>query len=209
MKRKSKKKNRGGKGILIAVILIGIGLFALIQFRQEIEHAFKSPAEKKIAAGEKREVTLFFSDQEGEFLVGEKRSIAKREDLEKEAREIILELTRGPRGKLIPTLPPQTKLLAFELDEGGLAKVSFNKALSKDHPGGSSAEMMTVFSIVNSLAFNFPRVKRVRILVEGKEIETIAGHLSLRGPVPSNLNLVKGMGRKETKQETRQTETKQ
>ncbi len=200
MKRKSKKKSRGGKGILVGVILVGIGLFAFIQFRQEIENFFKPPVEKKVSPREKREITLFFSDQEGEFLVGEKRSIARREDVEKEARDIIVELTRGPRGKLIPTLPPQTRLLAFELDEGGLAKVSFNKALSKDHPGGSSAEMMTVFSIVNSLAFNFPRVKRVQILVEGKEIETIAGHLSLRRPIPSNLSLVKGMGKKETKQ---------
>jgi spore germination protein GerM len=200
MKRKSKKKNSGGKGILITLILIGAGLFALFYFRQDIEKVFKPPAEKKVAPREKREVTLFFSDQEGEFLVGERRSIVKREDVEKEARDVIIELTRGPRGKLIPTLPAQTKLLNLELDDAGLAKVSFNRALSKDHPGGSSAEMMTVFSIVNSLAFNFPRVKRVQILVEGKEIETIAGHLSLRRPIPSNPNLVKGVGKKETKQ---------
>jgi spore germination protein GerM len=200
MKRKSKKKHRGGKGILIALILIGAGLFALFYFRQEVGKVFKPPAEKKVVSKEKREVTLFFSDQEGEVLVGEKRSIVKRENVEKEAKEVIVELTRGPRGKLIPTLPAQTKLLDLELDESGLAKVSFNRALSKDHPGGSSAEMMTVFSIVNSLAFNFPGVKRVQILVEGKEIETIAGHLSLRKPIPSNLNLVKGMGKKETKQ---------
>jgi spore germination protein GerM len=200
MKRRSKKKSGGGKGIILILILIGIGLFGLIHFRQEIEDALKPPAVKRTAAKEKREVTLFFSDQEGEYLVGEKRTIAKGEDVEKEAKDVIVELTRGPKGRLVPTLPSHAQVLGFELDEGGLARVSFNRALSKDHPGGTTAETMTVYSIVNSLSFNFPRIKRVQILVEGKEIETIAGHLSLKRPIPSNFNLVKGMARKEAKQ---------
>jgi spore germination protein GerM len=77
-----------------------------------------------------------------------------------------------------------------------VAKVNFNKALSKDHPGGSSGEMMTVYSIVNSLTLNFPQIKRVQILIEGKAIETIAGHLSLKQPVSSNRELIKKMGKK-------------
>jgi spore germination protein GerM len=201
MKRKSKKKSRAGK-IFVLLILIGAGLFALIHFRQEILDALKPPAEKKVVSKEKREITLYFSDEEGEYLIGEKRQILKRGDVEKEAREAVTELTRGPKGKLIPTLPPQTKLLALELDEKGLAKVSFNKVLSKDHPGGSSAEIMTVYSIVNSLTLNFPQIKRVQILIEGKEVETIKGHLSLKRPVSPNPNLVKGLARKGTKQGT-------
>ena len=177
-------------------------MFALIHFRQEILNALKPRAEKKVVSKERREITLFFSDEEGEYLIGEKRQILKRGDVEKEAREAVTELTRGPKGKLIPTLPPQTKLLALELDEKGLAKVSFNRVLAKDHPGGSSAEIMTVYSIVNSLTLNFPQIKRVQILIEGKEVETIKGHLSLKRPVSPNPNLVKGLARKGTKQET-------
>ena len=70
------------------------------------------------------------------------------------------ELIRGPRGKLIPTLPPRTKLLGLELSENGIAKVNFNHALLKDHPGGSSAEMMTVYSMTNTLTLNFPQIKQ-------------------------------------------------
>ncbi len=199
MKRKSKKKKKVGK-VIFVLILVGAALFALFHFRQEILNALKSPAEKKVVLKEKREITLYFSDEEGEYLIGEKRQIIKKGDVEKEAREAVSELTRGPKGKLIPTLPPQAKLLALDLDEKGLAKVSFNKALSRDHPGGSSAEIMTVYSIVNSLTLNFPQIKRVQILIEGKEVETIKGHLSLKKPITPNPSLVKGLVRKETKQ---------
>ena len=59
--------------------------------------------------------------------------------------------------------------------------------------------MMTVYSVVNSLALNFPEAKRVQFLVEGEEIETIAGHLSLRHPISPKPDLIKKRGEKEGK----------
>jgi len=115
----------------------------------------------------------------------------KKNEVKEEAKETILELIKGPKGKLIPTLPPRTKLLTLQINDEGLAKVNFNPTLSKDHPGGSSAEMMTVYSIANSLALNFPQIKRVQILIDGKPIETIAGHLSLRQPVFPKPDLIR------------------
>ena len=73
-----------------------------------------------------------------------------------------------------------------------MAKVDFNQALSKDHPGGSSAEMMTVYSVVNSLSLNFPQIKRVQILIDGKPVETITGHLSLKQPILPKPDLIRG-----------------
>jgi spore germination protein GerM len=146
---------------------------------------------KKEIFVEKREVLLFFSDSEGEYLIGEKRKILKKNDTKEEAREAIRELINGPKGKLIRTLPPRTKLLTFQINDAGLAKANFSQSLSKDHPGGSTAEMMTIYSIVNSLALNFPQIKRVQILIEGKSIETIAGHLSLKQPISAKPDLIK------------------
>ena len=189
-KKKSHKKGRIGK-ILFFLILIGIVVTLLFLFRQEIFNSIKPWFEKRGILREKKGVALYFSDQEGEYLIGEKREILKREDVEEEAKDAINGLIKGPKGKLIPTLPPQTKLLGFELGEDGVAKVNFNKALSKDHPGGSSAEIMTVYSIVNSLTLNFPQIKRVQILIEGKAVETIAGHLSLKRPISPKPDLIK------------------
>jgi spore germination protein GerM len=194
-KRRSPKKGRGSKTLFL-LILIGIALSMLFLFHREILNTFKPWFEKREDEREKKMVTLYFSDPEGEYLVGEKRKILKRREVKEEARETITELIKGPEGKLIPTLPSRTKLLSLQVDEKGLAKVNFNKALSKDHPGGSSAEIMTLYSIVNSLTFNFPQIKRVQILIEGEAGETIAGHLSLDQPVSSNFDLVRKTGKK-------------
>jgi spore germination protein GerM len=160
-------------------------------FYQQIYDSIKPLFERWSVLVEKKEVLLYFSDSEGEYLIAEKRPILKKNEVKEEAKETILELIKGPKEKLIPTLPPRTKLLTLQINDAGVAKVNFSSALSKDHPGGSSAEMMTVYSIVNSLALNFPQIKRVQILIDGKSIETITGHLSLRQPISPKPDLIK------------------
>ena len=196
MKRKRRNKGKSGiPKILFSLILIGIGVVLLSLFHQEIIHFFKPWLERRGLIEQKKEVVLYFLDREGEYLVGEKREIGKRGEVEAEAKEIIRELIKGSR-RLLPTLPSQTQLLSLQLDESGIAKVNFSKALSKDHPGGSSAEMMTVYSVVNTLALNLPEIKRVQFLVEGKKIESITGHLSLSQPIASKPDLIKKSGKK-------------
>jgi spore germination protein GerM len=190
-KKSRKKSRRKGVFILAVLIGIGIGIGALFLFRQGRVNVFKPEVTKKIVSKEQKNVILYFSDEEGEFLIGERNRITKRDGVDEEAKELVAELIRGPKGKLIPTLPPQTRLISLHVDENGMAKVSFSKSFTADHPGGSSAEIMTVYSIVNSLTTNFPQIKRVQILVEGKEIESIAGHLSLMKPISSKPDLIK------------------
>lgn len=202
-KKKGQKKSQRKSGVgrfFLFLVIIGVGLLLAYQFRQEIFDSLKplleKKPEKKTAVKEKKIVTLYFSEEEEEYLVGEKREILKRSKVEEEAKETVIELIKGPKGSLIPTVPSRTKLLTLQIDQEGLAKVNFDLALSKEHPGGSSAEMMTIYSIVNSLTLNFPQIKRVQILIDGKVIESIAGHISLKRPISSNLNIVKKMGKK-------------
>ena len=206
-KKKGKKKTRKKSGIgkyLVFLIIVGVGLFSAYHFRQEIMDFLKPLSVKKpekkpeheVDIKEKKVVTLFFSEEEGEYLVGEKREILKTGRVEEEAKETVVELIKGPKGKLIPALPPQTKLLTLQVDQNGMAKVNFDQTLSREHPGGSSAEMLTLYSIVNSLTLNFPQIKRVQILIDGKVVESIAGHISLKQPVSFNPSIVKKMEKK-------------
>lgn len=187
-KKRTPKEGRGGK-ILFFLVLTGIGLILL--FHQQIFRSIKPLSKRQSILVERREVLLYFSDSEGGYLIGEKRKILKRNGAKEEAKETIIELIKGPKGKLIPTLPPRTELLTLEISDAGVAKVNFNPALSRDHPGGSSAEMMTVYSIVNSLSLNFPQIKRVQIFIDGKPIATLVGHLSLEQPVTPKPDLIK------------------
>lgn len=187
--------------LLVILIIVGLGLFLAYHFRQEVFDSLRPFLEKKervkkVAPKEKKMVTLYFSDAEGEFLIGEKREISKRDRVEEEAEEALHELIKGSRGTLTRTVPSRTELLGLKIDEQGIAKVSFNQALSREHPGGSSAEMMTIYSIVNSLTLNFPQIKQVQILIDGKVVESIAGHISLRQPISSNPKMVKKMGKR-------------
>jgi hypothetical protein len=141
-KKKSPRKGRRSK-ILFLLILIGICLSMVYLIHQEIFNSLKPWLEKWKILEERKEIVLYFSDRDGEYLIGEKRRIVKKADMKEEAKEVIIELIKGPSGKLTRTLPPKTKLLAIQLNEEGVAKVNFNKSLSKDHPGGSSAEIMT------------------------------------------------------------------
>jgi spore germination protein GerM len=194
-KKKGQKKNRkkvGSRKFFLFLVIIGMVLFLAYSFRQEILDRLTPLPEKP----EKKVITLYFSEEEGEYLVGEKREISKKRRTEEEAKEVLNELIKGPKGALIPTLPSRTRLLALQIDRRGLAKVNFDQSLSKDHPGGSSAEMMTIYSIVNSLTLNFPRIERVQILIDGKTVESIAGHISLKHPISSNPKMVKTVGKK-------------
>jgi len=67
------------------------------------------------------------------------------------------------------------------LVDPGLAVLDLNAAFVNTQTSGILAEELTVLSIVQTLASNIPGIARVKILVDGKERETLAGHLDLTG----------------------------
>ena len=81
----------------------------------------------------------------------------------------------------ITVIPKQAKLRSVKV-AGGVAKVDFTQALQKNFVGGSTGEEMLVGSVVDTLT-EFPDVKKVQILIEGKPIESLAGHMDLSEPI--------------------------
>ena len=63
----------------------------------------------------------------------------------------------------------------------------FSREVVAAHPGGTLNELLTVYTIVNALTENLPAVTAVQVLVDGKEVETLAGHVDLRRPLAKNL----------------------
>jgi hypothetical protein len=58
-----------------------------------------------------------------------------------------------------------------------------------NHPGGILNEQATIYSIVNSLAYNLPEIQQVKILIGGVEKETLAGHCLLLLPLQMDLSI--------------------
>jgi spore germination protein GerM len=86
---------------------------------------------------------------------------------------------------------------AYQL--GDTLVLDFSRELQTNHSGGSAGELLTVYSIVNTLAENIHGISRVQILVEGNEVETLAGHLDLREPLSPNTTWMTDMSSEQPK----------
>ncbi|MBI2877613.1 MAG: GerMN domain-containing protein [Candidatus Tectomicrobia bacterium] len=186
------------------LILAGIGLLvgvaALVFFlvwreKGSPERAEVSPTLPLNQPLQRKQVRLFFSSVGGEALVSEEREIQMPVEPEAQARAILGELIKGSgSGTLGPTIPPGVTLREVFLDPAqGCVYVDFSQELARNHPGGSQTEALTVFSIVNSLILNLP-FKKVQILIEGKEVETLAGHIFIQGPLEADASWVQNRG---------------
>jgi len=76
--------------------------------------------------------------------------------------------------------------------KNGIAYIDFGKNLIDLHPGGSASEMMTIYSLTNTITTNVPSVKKVKLLVDGKDLETIKGHIDTINPFELNRELIVG-----------------
>jgi hypothetical protein len=65
------------------------------------------------------------------------------------------------------------------LVDPGLAVIDINAAFADGHRSGVLVEELTVVSLVQTLSANIPGITRVKILVEGNERDTLAGHADL------------------------------
>lgn len=128
-----------------------------------------------------RTIELFFPGAGG-GLQRETREIVGSDFLETDVRRAVEELIAGPESGVRP-LPATTRVLSVFYDQTGEVTVNFSEDLTVDHPGGSDAEIETIRCLVTTLGRNFPGVDRVRILVEGDVVSTLAGHVDLNRPL--------------------------
>jgi spore germination protein GerM len=95
------------------------------------------------------------------------------------AKQVLNTLLAGPVDSDLRTLPPDAALLAFYLLPDGTAVADFSEALATSSPSGILSEQLAVDSIARTLEANVPRVKRLKILIHGQELDTLAGHVDL------------------------------
>jgi hypothetical protein len=97
------------------------------------------------------------------------------------SKQVLNTLLAGPVDAELRTLPPDALLLAFYLLPDGTAIADFSEALANSIPSGIASEQLAVNSIARTLEANVPQVQRLKILIHGQEMETLAGHLDLTG----------------------------
>lgn len=138
-----------------------------------------------------RTVKIYYSDKTGKSITAERHIIDK--GTLKEQLELTLEaLIKGPDDKeLTGTIPAGTKLLGVKV-KGDIAFINLSGELMSAHGGGSSGELQTIYSIVNSATVSFNSINFVQILIDGNVVDTIAGHILVNIPLQQNSSLVTG-----------------
>jgi hypothetical protein len=140
-------------------------------------------------AGPERKIkaTLYYVSEDGLSLPGIQREVPFSEPIVEQARRIVeAQLAPAPAPYVSP-VPPGTSLRALFIGERGDAFVDLSGDVRAKHPGGSLDELFTTYAIVNAITVNLPAITRVQIMIDGKEVDTLAGHVDLRHPLRKNL----------------------
>ncbi|SKA05989.1 GerMN domain-containing protein [Selenihalanaerobacter shriftii] len=165
------KKNKKINYLFIGGVVLILGLLYLIMF---------TPS--KI---ETKKVKLYFSFNQGQNLKAEVRKVTT----DKLYKNTVQELINGPTNEeLVRTIPDGTQLIDLKLKERTLV-LNFNSKLKENHWGGSTGEMMTIYSIVNTMT-QFPEINQVLFLIEGEEVKSLAGHMGLVEPISANEKII-------------------
>ncbi len=137
--------------------------------------------------GEIRPVTLYFSDSQAMYVVGEKRDIEVQAGVALEEL-VISELMAGPRtDELWEAIPDGTRLISAST-KNGLCTVNFSKEFVENSPGGTASERMAIFSVVNSLT-ELDGIEKVQFLIEGEKRE-IYTHVIFSEPFLRNESVI-------------------
>lgn len=142
------------------------------------------------APGRKIKARLFYVSDDGTRLKGVERDVAYGDGPVAQAGEIVRAQIAAAVPPLVSAVPPGTTLRALYLTANGSAFVDLSRDVVTAHPGGSLDELLTVYSIVNALTMNLPAVTSVQVLVDGKEVDTLVGHVDLRRPLTKNVSWV-------------------
>ena len=185
--------SRRAKVYLVAIVVATAGVtWSLVRLLSEPEVApavtndTPAPAETAHITA-----TLYYGSSDGRALVPVRRDVPAATGVAEQARQILgVQLQDAPE-PYVQVIPKGTKLRAFYVTDRGDAFVDLSGDVVSAHPGGSLTELLTVYAIVNAVAANLPAVQRVQLLVEGKEVDTIAGHVDVRRPLERDATLVR------------------
>ena len=130
--------------------------------------------------GPKEQVTLYVANDDRGMLVPRGATIPLPQGRQERAQEVLRALMSAYLAEDSPhTVVEGSEIRNVYLVDPGLAVVDTNAAFANGHRSGILVEELTVVSIVQTLSANVPGINRVKILVDGKERETLAGHADL------------------------------
>jgi len=178
---------RRGMTILVFAFVISAAVFGALMLQRYEQRRNPPPIPLQTQESGTVLVTLFFAAADGTGLVREGREVDACSEPAACIGDVIAELASGSLGDLAPTLPAATAVRGVEVT-GDLAVVDLGQEFVDGLPAGSFAEMTAIYSIVDTVAVNFPLIRRVGFRVEGQPVGAV-GHLDLGQPLAPDFSL--------------------
>lgn len=180
-------------------IALAVGLFAALGWaatrllERLINPPAAAPPPAAAAPAETAHIqaTFYYGAADGTALVALRRDVPLAPDPLSQGRAILAEQFQPAPAPYVSVIPKGTSLRALYITAAGDAFVDLSREAAAAHPGGSLFELLTVQAIVQSLTSNLPSVRRVQILVDGREVDSLAGHVDLRRPIAPDTAVVR------------------
>ncbi len=178
---------------LLAVFAVAAGVFVWLRFgvpaplQQQASRTLSLPAHPA-RPDEPLTITLYYPLNG--MLVAGPVAIKRQPEAQAQAREALAALFTGP-GAAQDSIFREVRLRELFLDASGTAYADLSSLQQSGVRAPAREELLAVYAIVDTLTQNFEEIKRVRILLEGKEAQTLAGHIDLTGKFEKRMDLVK------------------
>jgi hypothetical protein len=172
--------------IAMAVLLfavLGLSLYAWHMRTVEVSTPVTSTDTRPLAppvAGPTERVTLFVAHDDTGNLRAESAQIPLSSGRQQRAEELLRALLSLYLDKSSPhALGPGADVRSVFLVDPGVAVIDLNSAFANTHRSGVLVEELTVASLIHTISANTQGIVKVKILVDGQERETLAGHADL------------------------------
>jgi spore germination protein GerM len=126
---------------------------------------------------------LYYVSDDGTRLTPIESDVMYAERTAEQARHIVEAQLAAAPSPLVSAVPTGTTLRALFVTGDGAAFVDLNGAVAAAHPGGSLSELLTIYTLVQALTTNIPAITSVQLLVDGREVDTLAGHIDIKRPL--------------------------
>ncbi len=167
---------------VLLVAVLGLSLYAW-HMRGRATAPVASADTRRLApptSGPTEQVTLYVAYDDAGILRAQAAKIPLPSGRQQRAEELLNTLLALYLDRSSPhPLPPGAEIRSVYLVDPGLAVIDMNAAFADGHRSGVLVEELSVASLIHTLSSNVPGILRVKILVEGKERDTVAGHADL------------------------------
>lgn len=174
--------------LIVLLFLAGAAgsYFLMRHFSRQGKQSAESGAQSPEAETVDFSVLRIYQPRNNHLEMTEKK-VPKRISSTSIAEAVVEEFFKQTASEGVSPIPQNVKLLGLYKDQAQILYIDLSDELRRNFQGDAMSEYLLLKGIYESLVSNVQDFQDVKILVEGKEIETLGGHFYLMYPLKNTL----------------------